>query len=271
MRIVRLAALFEHKYGLGPTIKVAASPAEVFKQAKDAILTNYANFVMGKYRALKILAEFGEPHARELYDMYNDLVANIDSLNHIQVFHKVNAILDLIRRMKENPSKYRDSIHNSFEVNKESDRNYREQLKSGFETNLKRISFGLEKIARVLQKYVASSMLHGKAVEPQRKALSKEKLLTFMKTPAAHQHGLDNIEVITQVLAYPESRDRLTTLINAIDRGHVPLDSPTVMAETAAIKQWLDAKKTNLSALEQETQANPAPASLFEEEGEETE
>ena len=109
----------------------------------------------------------------------------------------------------------------------------------------------------------------GGAVEPQRKDLSKEKLLMFMKTPAAQLYGLDNIEVMTEVLSYPETKEKIVTLINAIDRGHLPADGPQVMAETRAIKSWLDAKKTNLPALEQTPEKPAAPVSLFEEEEEE--
>jgi len=188
-----------------------------------------------------------------LYEAYNEIVANIDSLNHIQLFHKVNAVLNIIREMKANPAGYRNSIHDSVAIKKESDRNYREQLKSGFETNLSNISFGLEKVAKALQKYVASSQLHGGAVEPQRKDLSKEKLRMFMMTPAAQHYKLDNIDVMQQVLSFPETRQKLTTLINAIDRGQVPADGPEVMAEASAIRQWLNNKeKTNLPALEVE-------------------
>ena len=272
MRMFRLADLFEHKYNGSSVVKTAASPAEVFKQAKDDILTNYKNWVMNqKYRALKILAEAGEPNARALYDLYNDLVANIDSLNHIQVFHKVNKILDLIRQMKSSGD-YRQSIHDMVPVEREADRNYREQLKGGFETNLSRISYGLEKVAKALQKYVAASMLHGGAVEPQRKALSKEKLRMFMMTPVAQHYKLDDIDVMQRILAFPETREKITTLINAIDRGHIPADGPEVMAEAQTIRKLLDAQeKTNLSALEQMPE-KPAPAvSLFEEEEEKPE
>jgi hypothetical protein len=266
MRIVRLADLFEQKYSYGSVVKTAASPAEVLAQAKDEILTNYKNWVMGKYRALVILAEANEPHAKALYGTYNDLVANIDSYSPVQIFNRVNKILSLIKEMKTSPKGYRESIHDMVQVNKESDRNYREQLKSGFETNLMRISYGLEKVAKVLRDFVPETQLGGGAVEPQRKDLSKEKLLMFMRTPAAQYYGLDNIEVMTHALSYPEVKEKITTLVNSIDRGHTPADGPEVMAEARAIKSWLDNKKTNLPALEQTPEKPASPVSLFEEE-----
>jgi len=268
MRMFRLADLFEHKYSSSSVVKTAASPADVLARAKDDILTNYKNWVMGKYRALKILAEAGEPYAKLLYSHYNDLVANIDTYSPVQIYNRVNKILSSINEMKAD-KKYRESIHGMVEVKKESDRNYRENLKSGFETNISRISYGLEKVARVLRAFVPDTEIGGGAVEPQRKDLSKEKLLMFMKTPAAQHYGLDNIEVMTEILSYPETKEKIVTLINAIDRGHLPADGPQVMAETRAIKSWLDAKKTNLPALEQTPEKPAAPVSLFEEEEEE--
>lgn len=266
MRTVRLATLLDHKYGLTGLLKQAVDPKEIFGRAKDDILNNYQNWVMGKHRALKHLAERGEPHASSIYVVYNDLVANIDTYTPVQVFNRVNKILGLISEMKANPSGYRQSIHGSVEIKRESDKNYREQLKREFETNLQRISFGLEKVAKVLRAFVPDAGLLGGAVEPQRAELSKDKLRRFMYTPAAQKYGFDNLDIIAQILAYPESKARLTTLINAIDRGHVPADGPEVMRETAAIKAWLETKKTNVSALEQEP---GTPETSFEEEDKE--
>lgn len=252
----RLGRLFEFKYGL---LSIAASPSEIFAQVKRDILTNYSNWVMSnKYRALKILAEGNEPYAVSLYVPYTELVANIDSLNHIQVFHKVNAILDTIRKMKKEPLGYRSSIHDSVAIGKDADKNYRERLKSGFETNLTNISFGLSKVAEKLKKFVANSQLHGGPVDPQRKELSRDQLLVFMKTPAAQKYKLDSFEMMEQILFYPETKHKLTTLINAISRGHIPIDGPAIMEEAKSIRNWLDLKeKTNVPALNSAPQKEP--------------
>lgn len=270
MRLFRLADLFEHKYGIGSVVKTAATPpAEVLARVKGDILNNYRHWVMGKYRALKILGEHGEPYAKALYNAYNDLVANIDTYSPVQLFNRVNKILNAIKEMKADPQGYRQSIHDSVEVTRESDKNYREQLKGGFETNLKNISFGLEKAAKILRAFAPGEEILGGAVEPQRKALSKEKLRMFMITPAAQFYKLDDIDVMQRILQYPETREKLTTLINSIDRGHVPADGPEVMSEAQSIRKMLDAQKqTNLPALEQ-TPEKPAPnVSLFDEEEE---
>lgn len=260
-RLARLADLFDNKYSV---VKTAATPAEILERAKDDILTNYKHWVMGKYRALKILADHGEPFAKALYHGYNDLVANIDAYSPLQLFNRVNKILALIKEMKADPSGYRESIHGSVEVNKDSDRNYREQLKSGFETNLKNISFGLDKVRKVLHAFAPAEEMTGGAVEPQRKGSSREQILIFMKGPIAARYGLDDYEVMTEALTRPNLKEDITTLIN----GGNP--SPGFAHEIRQIKQWLENReKTNLPALEH-TPEKPAPAvSLFEEEGEE--
>jgi hypothetical protein len=255
MKLPFLARLMEAKYG-------ALEPRYLLQQIKADILNNYRMWVMGKYRALKILADSQEPYAKKLLVAYDDLIVGIDTYSAIQLFNRLNKVLGLIHDMKADPDKtYRHSIHNSVTVSKISDQNYRTQLKSGFETNLKNISFGLEKQARLLKSLLdKETPMAGGSVEPQRKELSKEKLLMFMHTPAAQKYGLDNLDVMTQILQYPPLREKITTLINAIDRGHYPIDGSEVMAETQEIKKWLDSQKTtNLPALEDETSEKPAP------------
>lgn len=264
MRIFRLADLFEHKYEVGSVVKTAAdlTPAQVLSKIKDEILTNYKNWVMGKYRALKILAEANEPHAKALYTTYNDLVANIDSHSPVQLFNRINKILGLIKEMKDNPQGYRSSIHDMVEVNKESDRNYRELLKGGFETNLKRISYGLEQAGKALRAFVPGGQLAGGAVDAQRKDVSKEQLNIFMKGSIAHFLGLNDHDVMVEVLQDSELKEDVITLIN----GGRPKD-PQFKSKVKAIKNLIEMRKTtNVSALEH-TPEKPAPqVSLFEEE-----
>ena len=262
MKLERLARVFEVKYGL---ISEAASPGEVLARVKSDIVNNYRQWVDGKYRALKILAEAGEPYAKKLFDAYVDLIQGIDAYTPVQLFNRLNKVLGLIHTMKLNPKEYRSSIHDSVGISRTVDQNYREQLKSGFETNLKNISYGLEKLAKTLRVLIdKETPLAGGAVEPQRKELSKDKILMFMRTPAAQTYGLDNIDVMTNLLQYPQLRDKITTLINAIDRGHAPADGPEVMSETRAIKKWLDDQQaTNLPALEQAPEKSAPPVSLL--------
>lgn len=256
MKPHQLARLFQLKYSLAQ-----ASPKDILDRIKSDILNNYRHWVMGKYRALWILAESNEPYAKKLRDVYNELIEGLDEFTSIQLFNRLNKVLGIIQEMKADPEKtYRHSIHNSVSISKITDQNYRTQLKSGFETNLKNISYGLEKAAKTLRALLdKETPLAGGAVEPQRRELSKEKLLMFMRTPAAQHYGLDDLDVMTQVLQYPELREKVTTLINSIDRGHTPADGPEVMSVAQDIKRWLEQKSaTNNKALEDEPE-KPAP------------
>lgn len=246
-------------------MKTAAQPlGQVMSKIKDEILTNYKNWVMGKYRALKILAEANEPHAKGLYHMYNDLVANIDSYSPVQIFNRINKILGLIKDMKDNPSGYRNSIHDMVEVSRDSDVNYRERLKGGFETNLMRISFGLDKVRASLKAFVPDAELVGGPVDAQRKTVSKEQLNIFMKGPIAHFLGLNDHDVMAEALQDHDLKEDITTLIN----GGRPRD-PQFKSKVKAIKDAIELRKTtNVPALEH-TPEKPAPqVSLFEEEEE---
>lgn len=266
MKTSQLAQVFELKYGL--RAEAVASPAEILVRIKSAIKQNYLMWVMGKYPALRSLAMLNEPYAKKLFAIYQNLFDNIDDFSPVQLFNRVNKILGLIAEMKSNPKEYRESIHDIVEISRESDRNRREKIKSGFETNLTNISRGLEPIAKELRAFVPDTELAGGIVEPQRQELSKDKLLEFKRSPLAHQYGLDNIEVLTQALMDPEIKNRITTVINAVSRGRHVTD-PRLLQEIQHIKEWLDSKKTNLSALERIPE-NPASVfSLLEEKEEE--
>jgi hypothetical protein len=234
----------------------------------------YVNSDKAKEPVLQMLANAGEPFSKSLLFEFEKMVGNIDALaaEPAKLFREINRILGALSENKSDPEKkVRNFIHNSIRVTKESEKNYRERLKSKFEMIVHRISSILEKQASILRAFLPEATpLAGGAVSPQRQELSKEKLLMFMRTPAAQNYGLDNMDIMSQVLSYPESKHQLITLINAIDRGHVPADGPMVAQTCAEIRRWLDDKqKTNLPSLEQSSEKQPPAVSLFEEEPEE--
>jgi hypothetical protein len=265
-RIDRLADLFENKYAAIRKV----TPLNVIKDGLINAYRLYVNKDTAKEPVLQMVADAGEPFSTKLMEDMHTLIANVEKLPAKDLLDMVGVILGDIRRVKEDPQKtVRNFIHDAVRVRKESDKNYREHVKSKFEVALSRLSGLLEKAAQELQHFTkVQGPLEGTTVFPERKQLSKEKILMFMRTPAAQFYKLDNLDVMQKILQYPETKEMLTTLINSIDRGHVPADGPEVMAEARAIKSWLDAKeKTNLPALEQMPE-KPGPATLFEEEGE---
>jgi hypothetical protein len=266
-RLDRLADILEHKYAAIRKV----TPLNVIKDGLINAYKLYVNKDTAKEPVIQMVADAGEPFSAKLLDDMHNMIAHIDKLPAKDLFHMVGQILGDIKRVKEDPAKtVRNFIHDAVRVRKESDKNYREHIKSKFEVALSRLSGLLEKCAQELQHFTKlEGPLEGTTVTPERKQLSKEKILMFMRTPAAQFYKLDNLDVMQKILQYTETKEMLTTLVNAIDRGHVPADGPEVMAEARAIKSWLDAKeKTNLPALEQMPE-KPGPVTLFEEEGEE--
>jgi regulator of sigma D len=209
----------------------------------------YVDSKKAKEPVLQMLADAGEPFCKRLVNEISKTIANIDALAAAPplLFRQLNKILGEISAMKSDPeSKVRSFIHDNVKVTKESERNYREHLKSKFEMILHRLSSILEKQAKILRAFMPTAApLAGGMVEPERKELSKEKLLMFTRTPAAQAHGLDSLDVMERVLFYPDLKQKLTTLINAIDRGHVPADGPEIMQATKEIMDAFKAKETN--------------------------
>jgi hypothetical protein len=268
MKTYGLARVFELKYGLKP---LTASKDDAFNQVKKDLINAYTLYVdseKAKEPVLQIVANMGEPFSKRLIHSMEELIANIDKLSVQAVFRRVNGILGSIRAVKNDPEKQvRNFIHDSVRVNKESEKNYREHVKSKFEVAIARISSILEKQARVLQSLIRlenpedeAPGLEGGAVEPQRKELSKDKLLTFMRSPAAQNYGLDSLDTLTRILTYPDLKEKITTIINAVDRGHSPIDGPDVrMAVAEIMKIFNDRQQTNLTALEEKPE-KPAPS-----------
>jgi len=272
MRIARLADLLADKYEM---VSEGASSAETVKEVKRELINAYRLYVNSKTAKepiLQMLADAGETFSKTLISMFEGIIASLDKHSNSQLFARMNNILGMINDMKNDKDfPVRSFIHDAVRVTKDSERNYRERLKSKFEVIVSRLSSILEREAKRLQTTLplgAPTGLEAGRVEPQRKELSREKLLMFMRTPAAQFYGLDNIDVMTQALSYSDVKEKITTLVNSIDRGHLPADGPEVMAETRTIKSWLDSKQTNLPALEQTPEKPAPPVSLFEEEEE---
>ena len=247
MKIVRLARFFELKYNLKSE---AASLQEIIDDVKKNIINAYALYVSGetsKEPVLKILANAGEPFSKSLIITMEDMVNNIDNLSQVQLFNRINKVLGNIKEVKTDPDKsVRNFINSAIRISKESDKNYREHLKSKFEMVLYRVSSILEKQAKILQKFLPKETpLSGASVSPERKELSKDKLLMFMHTPAAQSYGLDSLDTLSLVLNDYDLRQKLTTLINAIDRGHVPINGPDIMQATKEISDAVKMKKDN--------------------------
>lgn len=248
MRTARLAQILEMKHSL--KISEATSPRQIVDDAKKEITFAYKYHFSedAKDPVLQLVAtQFNEPWTKKLVSAMTELVANLDEYDLAEIFQRTNSILGAIAEYKRDPDKkVRNFIHDAIKISRESHKNYREQVKSKFETALRRVSGLLEKAASKLKAFLPEDVpLAGGLMEQQRRELSKEKIRTFMVTPIAKSYGLDNIEMMTKILQDPSLRQKLTTIINAIDRGHKPIDGPDIAREVAELAALADQRKTN--------------------------
>jgi hypothetical protein len=274
MRIYRLAQIFEQKLqAQGGLLDDPPAPAKIIESVKQDLLNAYRSHIdvkTAKYPVLKMLADTGEEFSALIIAHMTELAANIDELGAkpSDLFKKVNKLLGIINQAHTAlANKKIPVLHGSQErMQRESERNFVNHVGSKFSTTLRYLSSTLVKCAKVLQRFLPKeTALEGGAVSQVRKPLSKEKLRMFMLTPAAQAYGLDNMDVMTKVLEEPELREMLTTVINAVDRGHVPRDGSDISEIAKTIKKRIQEKKqTNLTELEVEKSAPPA-VSLFEE------
>jgi hypothetical protein len=268
MRVDRLAQLFERKYDLQAE---AASTDQIRKQInKDVVLTYnlYVNGETAKEPVIQMLANAGETFSKTFIGIFKSIAKTVQESSNTQLYTRLNNLMGMIHDAKQIEG-VRKFIHDSVRVTKESERNYREHLKSKFEMVIHRVTSLLDKQLKLLKRILPKGMevqQEGGVLEPQRKELSKEKLLMFMRTPAAQYYHLDDMDTMYQVLSDPIMKDKLTTLINAISRGHIPADGPSVMSEVQNIKLWLDNRaKNNAGAFEQEdTPTPPSPEDWFD-------
>lgn len=264
----KLGQFFEGKYGF-----VSEASPLVEQAKKDFLLTYklYVNAETTKEPVLQMLANAGEPFSKGLISIFKSISESIGQSSNSALYTRINNLMGMIHDAKQKEG-VRKFIHDSVRVTKESERNYREHLKSKFEMVIHRITSLLDKQLKMLQKALPRGLdpeQEGGVIEPQRKELSKEKLLIFMRSPGAQQYRLDDMDVMYQLLSDPTMKGKLTTLVNAISRGHVPADGPAVAAEAKAMRDWIDQReKTNVPALENSPEKQPANPNLFEEEGE---
>lgn len=228
MRLFRLAALMDNKYHL---ISKAATWNEEAKRAVKNAFNLYVNPDSPSLvePILQMLADSGEPVSKNILSKMNSVVANLDHPNHEKILGLIKDVVDTIT--PDAKKEVRNFIHTHTKGTTEAQRNHRERLKSKFDT----VTVPL---VSVLSKIVGRE----RVLPIRRMELSKEKLLMFSRSAAAQKYGFDNLEVLTRLLSYPDLRDRLTTLINAVDRGHIPADGPEIMKETGEIKALLAQK-----------------------------
>lgn len=253
MKTIRLAHLFELKYGL----KSEASEDKRVIAVRQAVLDAYNHYVnidsrslMPAYNILPLLAEHGEKFSKQIIALMEDLVNEIDTIDLHDLFSKIQNVLAVISELQDGKKvELRNSINDMFVVRRESDRNRREMAKSKFENVVfKKLASILEKQAKTLNILLGKSdSILGGASEPAVKEPSKQDQNFFRMTPTAVAYHLDNQDVFNQVWTNPDFKRRITYLINSAKKrsGDNWFIDPSVAEETTSIMEAFKAMQTN--------------------------
>lgn len=256
-KVVRLAQLLELKHGL-QSRAAEISEDRIVKEVKQGVLDAYRNYFSRSARdsMFQYAADLREPKSSELVYKMDKLVKDIDELNPQKLIRALNEIVGLMHQMKTDPEKsVRTAIHNSVPSGTEAQRNTRQRLLTKYERSISMAFPALQKLAIKLQVLAPDVEINREDLSHQntRAELSKQQLINFvLATPAFKQHGVDDFAVMEEVLADPEMKQRLTTLINAVQRGRLPIDGLPVQEFALGIKKMLEQRKqTNLPQLEE--------------------
>lgn len=251
MRIYRLAQLLEQKY----LISEAGDPVredKILSAVTTELINNFKLYVdsqspSNRNPVLGMMVNMGEPHVARIVDKINKLISQTgNELDAHEYMKYVTEILSLILLMQGEKADVNNFILENFRTSRHADRNYRDQVMRKLWANISIIYSVYQKIARTLKVLVPDANVPSDKVEPQRGEISRDKYIDFMYGPAAQKYGLNNFGILTKVLEDPALKEKLTTLINSVDRGHVPLDGPEVAAATKEIMDLYNMKnKTN--------------------------
>jgi hypothetical protein len=145
-----------------------------------------------------------------------------------------------------------EALKHSLKLNNESSRNEANRLASKFDITVTNLADNLTRKGRIVYKYcspefqeIAADIIKAK-VESQRMPLTKMQLFIFAHTPVAEKYGLTSIEILQRLLEDPEMREKLTTVINAVHRGHnFPKNGPEILEEAQAIAKRMQMQQPN--------------------------
>jgi len=261
-KVVRLAQLLELKYGL-QSKAANISEDRIIAEVKRDVLDAFRNYFSRSARdsMFQYAADLGEAQSSELVYKMDKLVKDLDKLKPQKLMEALNDVIGLIYQMKQDPTRaVRNVIHDSVPGGTESQRNTRQRLLTKYERSMSMAFPALQRAAIKLQVIVPNVAIHEGKISRERSELSKQQLIDFIiATPTFKTYGVDSLDVMEEFLSDPEMRQRLITLINAVKRGHIPLDGSQVQEFARQVKQLHNQRKqTNLPQLE-ESEPPPQP------------
>ena len=244
MNIFGLGRVFAIKYAADSSLR------DVARDIK--LMANSYALDTSKKGIVHQLATMGDSFCKHLIEDMTSLVNEIDVLIEQPTQDSLLLIFaDIINEIIENKDRVVSSIKHAFKLNTEADRNYANMLAHKFDDRVTRIAEGLKRRIPTIKRYCSPEFIEitkdvlAEGVHAHRMDLSKMKLFIFSHSAEAQKYGLTSLDVLQKLLEYPSMREKLTTVINAIDRGHFPKDGPAILEEAQLIARRMSMMQPN--------------------------
>lgn len=233
-RISRLARFLEAKYQFR-SITAAESYfviTPLLREVKSNILDVYRNYFSRSARdsMFQFAADAEDPLAIELTFKMDTLVKNIDNLSVQELAKSINVLLNIMLAMKGDANKStRQAISDVLPGRTQSQRDARERALVKYERSLSYSFSALQKIVNKLQAEAPGVKPVEGDISRQRGELTKQQLLDFLlSSPLFANHNLSSLDIMEAITSDPDLKDKLTTLINTVKRGHDPKNAPYI-------------------------------------------
>ena len=245
---------FEQKYWLSQA--QAVLPNQVVLDVKKELQNAYAIHIMGKNQSLKYWAEQGYSSAVDFIDDLEKL-GKPDLYDPVDIFSLINDALYFVAEIRDDPKlrirTFRDRMIsdpiNKGKLNKKFDDFLNGQI-SKAETSIRYLSSILEKAAKKLQRAfpnIKSIPLHSGYSKQNRRRPSSREISNFITyhpesdTYSLNEPVLQELIMSKGLMQFPEKKERLITLMNAVKRGQTPQNVEDLVKEIEAIKATISA------------------------------
>ncbi len=231
-----IADILQVKYGLySSAADLDNRAARLIADLKQGIKDTYTNIINNRRdNTITYFAGMGDKSLQKIIRNFEIMLENLDDLSVEELFKILNKTLETVSFiLKDDPSRETmNAIWDSVVIRTQADKNRRANLKRTFEGNLSRLSSILEKQLIALKKIsLTDQEIKGTAIEPVRKELPAKAFYDFTFTPEAEKLGLSDLKIMEEILKDSDSKRDLTTLINALKRGHSPRDWNVIQEE----------------------------------------
>lgn len=254
MRLCRLAQLLEHKYGLliSESSNTVSSNQTVLN-AKKVLKSAYQTWIHGpKDQSLLFWSEQGYDLAKAYVQILARLADSEDPQNNFasSLFWGIHKALEISARMKNsrinNLGHFKDKVKDQTRGLTEGVKRELNLRESKARTALRMLDSVLSKQFKVLQSIlpaVQSVFLPEEHQPQQRREVSKDEIRRFLQmSPYAQDYDLD-LETVSYLLQskilmyFPQEREALVSLINAVNRGENPRVGPEILRKIKQIKE----------------------------------